>query len=172
MQFPAEVRVRPSRGLMASVVVVHVAAALALFNVPAIAGLAHPAETSALARAGAVLAWLLVFASLARALLAERSKHGMVLWLEDDGLVEIQTRDLEEGVVCRVDPDSVVVLPWAAWFRPLASESPSAAPHRGVRRLPRMMLTGRNMPERQWHLLCIWLRHKASRCAADSRVSS
>lgn len=169
MQFPLELRLRSSRAIIASVLVAHLAAALALFHVPAVLGALTAHEASALERTGALLVLLTVFASLLRALWSEFRKRGCMLCLHEDGLLEVLPATGEGGSVWRVAPDSVVVLGWAVWFRPVALDG--AAPCcDGVVRVPAMMLLARNLHARDWRLLRIWLRHKAGRPVADAPV--
>lgn len=172
MQFPVELRLRSSPVVMASVLVAHLAAALALFNVPAIVDVLPAADASVLMRVGTLLVWLALSVSLISALRAERSKRGCVLWLEEDGLVEVLPGAAEESIVCRVDPRSVVVLGWAAWFRPVALEGLECAPRHGAGRLPHLMLLAGNLPAQEWRLLRIWLRHKAGRPVAEPAFSA
>lgn len=172
MRFPVELRLRSSRGVMASVLVAHLAAALALFHVPAIVGVLPEGDAPVLVRGGALLVWLALSASLVRALRAERSKRGCVLWLEEDGLVEVLPRAVEESTVCRVDPRSVVVLGGVVWFRPVALEGLERAPRNRSGRLSCVMLLERNLPAQEWRMLRIWLRHKAGRPVAEPAPSA
>ena len=103
MQFPFELKLQPSRLVMASVLVAHLAAALALFHVPALGDVVD-GEASFSRILAATLAWAVWCLSLVRALRAERSKRGCSLWLEDDGLVEVLVDGAEQGVLCRVRP--------------------------------------------------------------------
>lgn len=163
MQFPLELRLQPSRALMASVLVVHVAAALALFHVPALRVVFEVDEGTPGQRLAGVLAWVVLALSLVRALRAEGLKRGCSLWLEDDGLVEVFAEGAEQGVLCRVRPHSAVLLEWAVWFRLVTVES-GANTLRGMLRMPSgMMLVASNLHANDWRLLRVWLRHRADR---------
>ena len=161
MQFPLELRLQPSRILMASVLAAHLAAALALFHVPALGSVSLFGDSSVLQLMGGALAWSLVVGSLVRALRAEHLKRGSRLWLEDDGLVELFTESAEQGVLCRVRTHSSVVLNWAVWFRLVAVEPASRAPGGWVRLPSSMMLVASNVQAHDWRRLRTWLRHRA-----------
>lgn len=161
MQFPLELRLQPSRILMASVLVAHLAAALALFHVPALGSVSPFGDASVLQLMGGALAWSLVIGSLFRALCTERLKRGCCLWLEDDGLVELFTEGVEQGVLCRVRTHSAVMLDWAVWFRLVPVESVSTAPGSRVRLPSSMMLLASNVQAHDWRRLRTWLRHRA-----------
>jgi hypothetical protein len=161
MQFPLELRLQPSRILMASVLAAHLAAALALFHVPALGSVSLFGDSSVLQLMGGALAWSLVIGSLVRALRAERLKRGCCLWLEDDGLVELFTDGAEQGVLCRVRTHSAVMLDWAVWFRLVAVEPESKAPGGWVRLPSSMMLVASNVQAHDWRRLRTWLRHRA-----------
>ena len=169
MQFPFELKLQPSRLVMASALVAHLAAALALFHVPGLGDVVD-GEASLGRILAATLAWAMWCLSLVRALRAERSKRGCSLWLEDDGLVEVLVDGAEQGVLCRVRPHSAVALDWAVWFRLLAVEPVSTQPVSGVRTPTGMMLLASNVQDQDWRLLRIWLRHRADRpvVAVDS----
>ena len=167
---------------MASVVVAHVAAALALFFVPALAlplswtawwpfSALDPDHLSALLRA---VALGLVLASLWRGVRSERAKAGRRLVLADDGVLECAERTLRGGEVgatrdgagnhpaapllYRIEPASAVDLGWAVWFAavPLVAGDARARPFR-------LMLVADNVGPAAWRGLRIWLRHKALR---------
>lgn len=163
MQFPLELRLRPSRMITALVLVVHLAAALALFHVPSLAIDYLFVEAGPALLLAGLLAWAALFASLLFALRAERFKRGCTLWLEDDGLIELNLEGAETGVLCRVRPHSAVVFHWAVWFRLLAVEPVRGAPSAGPWWPSAMMLVAANVPEHDWRLLRIWLRHCADR---------
>ena len=169
MQFPFELKLQPSRLMMASALVAHLAAALALFHVPALGDVVD-GEASFSRILAATLAWAMWCLSLVRALRAERSKRGCSLWLEDDGLVEVLVDGAEQGVLCRVRPHSAVTLDWAVWFRLLAVEPVSRQSVNAVRAPTGMMLLASNVQDQDWRLLRIWLRHRADRpvVAVDS----
>lgn len=169
MQFPQEVGLRPSRALMASVLVAHVAAALALFHVP-LPRLGFIADEGMAARIGlSALAWGVLLISLWRALHAERRKRGLVLWLEADGLVEICAGGAVQGRLHRIRPHSAVVLDWALWFRleSMAPRQESGATDRGAPQS--IMLLAWNVQGDGWRRLRIWLLHRGDRSppAAD-----
>ena len=162
MQFPFELKLQPSRLVMASVLVAHLAAALALFHVPGLGGVVD-GEASLSRILAAALAWTVWCLSLVRALRAERAKRGCTLWLEDDGLVEVLVDGAEQGVLCRVRPHSAVTLDWAVWFRLAAVEPAPRQPVGGARTPSTMMLLASNVQGQDWRLLRIWLRHRADR---------
>ncbi|WEN42269.1 hypothetical protein CKCBHOJB_01856 [Thauera sp. GDN1] len=174
MRFPVELRLQPSRILMASVLVAHVAAALALFHVPALHAFAAGDEVSLARSLGAVLAWAALALSALRALRAEQAKDGLILWLEEDGLVEVFAAGAEQGVLCRIRPHSAVVLPRAVWFSLQVLENISGATAVRARVPAGMMLLASNVQQRDfqephdgddWRRLRIWLRHRADRAA-------
>lgn len=172
MQFPFELSLQPSRFVMASVLVGHVSAALALFHVPAFGVAVWSGEVSLPHTLAIAFAWGLVGSSLVRALRAERRKAGFRLWLEDDGLVEIFSKGAEPGVLCRVRPHSAVTLDWAVWLR-LTAVEPVSTVSGGSGRLPSgLMLVPSNMQQHDWRRLRTWLRHRADRpgLASDSLV--
>lgn len=171
MQFPLELRLQPSRILMASVLVAHLAAALALFHVPALTPVGWLGDASVLQTLAGVLAWGLLTASLASALRAERLKRTCRLWLEEDGLVEVFTEGAERGMLCRVRPHSAVMLDWAVWFRLVAIE-PAVGPvtRESGDRLPLppgMMVLASNAQAHDWRYLRAWVRHLADPAAAE-----
>ena len=170
MEFPLELRLQPSRAMMASVLVAHLAAALALFHVPGLAVLSLDGDASRVRLLVGALVWCVLCVSLLIALRAERSKHGCSLWLEGDGLVEVLLEGAEQGVLCRVRPHSAVTLDWAVWFRLLAVEPVSRQSVNAVRAPTGMMLLASNVQDQDWRLLRIWLRHRADRpvVAVDS----
>ena len=167
MEFPLELKLQPSRIMMASVLVVHLAAALALFHVPGLGVLSPADDASLMQLLAGTLAWVVLCSSFLYALRAERSKRGCSLWLEDDGLVEVLAEGAEQGVLCRVRPHSAVTLDWAVWFRLLAVEPGSRLP---VGTFTALMLVASNVQGDGWRLLRIWLRHRADRpgLAVDS----
>ena len=170
MEFPLELRLQPSRVMMASVLVAHLAAALALFHVPGLRVVSLVGEASLANILAGTLAWVVLCLSLVNALRAERSKRGCRLWLEGDGLVEVLVEGAEQGVLCRVRPHSAVTLDWAVWFRLLAVEPVSRQSVNAVRAPTGMMLLASNVQDQDWRLLRIWLRHRADRpvVAVDS----
>ncbi len=174
MRFPVELRLQSSRILMASVLVAHVAAASALFHVPALREFLVGDELSLAGSLGAALAWAALALSVLRSVRAEQAKRGLVLWLEEDGLAEVFAAGAGQGVLCRIRPHSAVALPQAVWFRLQALEGiPGATPVR-VRVPAGMMLLASNLQQREssesadgddWRGLRIWLRHRADRAA-------
>jgi hypothetical protein len=170
VQFPLELKLQASRLMMASVLVAHVAAALALFHVPGLSVVAVFGEASLARILAGTLAWVVLCLSLVRALRAERSKRGCSLWLEDDGLIEVLRDGAEQGVLCRVRPHSAVTLDWAVWFGLVVVEPASKQPVSGARTPASMMLLASNVQGQDWRLLRIWLRHRADRAvvAVDS----
>lgn len=170
MQFPLELKLQPSRMMMASMLVAHLAAALTLFHVPGFGFVPLMAEASLAHILGSALAWTALCLSLLRALRAERLKRGCTYWLDEDGHVEVWSAGAEQGVLCRIRPHSAVMLDWAVWFRLVAVEPGSPVPP-GVPRSPSaVMLVAANVQDRDWRLLRIWLRHLADRpvVAADT----
>lgn len=165
MEFPLELKLQPSRVMMASVLVAHFAAGLALFHVPGLRVVALVGEASLAQILAGTLAWILVLVSLVLALRAECAKRGCTLWLEEDGVVEVLAAGAEQGVLCRVRPHSAVMLDWAVWFRLGALEPASAAPPAVLRTPSAVMLVAANVQGRDWRLLRIWLRHRADRPA-------
>ncbi len=170
MEFPLELRLQPSRVMMASVLVAHFAAALALFNVPGLGVFPLVGDGSLARLLAGTLVWCVWCVSLLIALRAERSKRGCSLWLEGDGLVEVLADGAEQGVLCRVRPHSAVTLDWAVWFGLVAVEPASRQSVSGVRTPANMMLLASNVQGQGWRLLRIWLRHRADRpvVAVDS----
>ena len=163
MEFPLELRLQPSRAMMASVLVAHLAAALALFHVPGLAVLPFDGDASRVRLLVGALVWCVLCVSLLIALRAERSKRGCRLWLEGDGLVEVLLEGAEQGVLCRVRPHSAVTLDWAVWFELVAVEPASRRSVSGARTPVSMMLLASNVRGEDWRLLRIWLRHRADR---------
>ena len=153
MEFPVELKLRGSKVIRASVWVVHVAVALALFHVPALLSASGRAVDWALACG----AWTLLGASLVRGLRAQASLEACSLWLERDGLLELVRESDGAGGLFRVRVGSQVVLPNAAWFAlvPVAV-SASAVAGSGARRF---MLVPDNLSAGSFRLLRIWLRH-------------
>lgn len=161
MQFPLEVGLQPSRTVMASVLVAHVAAALALFHVPLL-GLASVVDGGAGAQVAlATLAWATLTVSLWRALRAERRKRDVVLWLEADGLVEVLVAGVAHGALYRVRPHTAVVLGWAVWFRLEPVDASQQFGGGGMGAARRHMLVAANLRADGWRRLRIWLRHRA-----------
>ncbi len=141
---------------MASVLLVHVAAALTLFHV--LAGGSggdwgwSPAVTAVFL--GGVLA-----ASLAQALRGELRRAGRAMTLAADGGVTLIEGRLE--VACRVRPGAVD-FGWAVWMtlEPVVGDRAGERP-----RARAMMLVPANLPSGGWRPLRIWLRHKAGAAA-------
>ncbi|MGD9870743.1 MAG: protein YgfX [Thauera sp.] len=167
MQFPLELSLQPSRAVKASVLVVYLATALALFHVidgDALAANANPAWGGRVLFAGCCA--FLLLAAL-RAWRAEAGKCGALL-LGADGVLVMFERDAEQGLPCRVEPASAVDLGWALWFRVLPLEHVQPMPPLAARSR-RMMLVPHNLAGDDWRMLRIWLRHKALH-RADAEV--
>ncbi len=162
MQFPVELKLRGSRAMKASVWVVHVAAALALFHVPAfrdwVGGGVDP-----LFAAGA---WGLLMLSLFSGLRAQARLQGCTVWLERDGTVELSREFEGEGRSFRVRSGSQVVLPLAVWFTlvPVAA----SVDGRSGSESHRLLLVPGNLSGGSFRLLRIWLRHCAGRIVPEA----
>ncbi|SEF39942.1 protein YgfX [Thauera chlorobenzoica] len=164
MHRPLSIELSPSRGVLASVLAVHVAAALALFHALFPMPTGGPEGQVVLA----AVAWGLLIASLLRAIRAELGKRGTTLVLLEDGAVEVSSGG--ERVLCRVGADAVD-LGSALWLHlrpgPAADAGGGMPPPprhgRGVERGRRLMLLPVNLPAVQWRGLRIWLRHRALR---------
>ena len=163
------IELRPSRALLASVLATHLAAALALFHVPALGvdGVRAAARTPA-AAALVMAVWGVLAASLLRALVVELGKRGMCLVLEDDGHLEVSWPGRDAPLWCAVQRGSAVELEWGIWFAlaPVGGDSSRGTP----RRRRRLMLLRSNLDpsaEQSWRMLRIWLRHKSGRAAAE-----
>lgn len=162
------IELRPSWALLASVLVAHLAAALALFHVPmlGVGGVSVAAQTPA-AAALMMAVWGLLAASLLRALVVELGKRGMRLVFEGDGHVELLLPGRDAPVWCEVQLGSAVDLEWGIWFAlaPAGGDSSRWTP----RRRRRLMLLRGNLDraaEQSWRRLRIWLRHKSGRASA------
>lgn len=166
MQFPVELKLQSSPTIMASVLVAHVAAALALFHVHAFV----PASGGG---AGdwmlAALGWGVLAASLWRGLHAQHRLHECTIWLEDDGVIEfLPAGGRSAAGLCRVLPGSQVVVAGAVWFEVLALTP--VAPEAKVRRR-RLMVVPDNLAGEGFRLLRAWLLHRAGRaCEASVKV--
>lgn len=162
------VELRPSRALLASVLVAHLAAALALLHVPALGVGSLAAAGQAPAGAALTMAvWGLLAASLLRALVVELGKRGMRLVFEADGHVEVLLPGRGAPLWCQVQAGSAVDLEWAIWFAlaPSGGGSSRWTPRRG-RRL--MLLRGNldRSADHSWRRLRVWLRHKSGQASA------
>ncbi|AVR88523.1 protein YgfX [Thauera aromatica] len=170
MHLPLTIELSPSRGVLASVLAVHAAAALTLFHVPlsmqmptAVPGEGHGAV--------AAVAWGLLVVSLLLGVRAELGKRGTALRLFEDGAVEVSNAE-GRTLLCRIGVDAVD-LGWALWLHlrvepgaeASAGEDRALPPGqgRGVVRGRRVMLVRANLPTAQWRWLRIWLRHTALR---------
>lgn len=149
--------------IMASVLAAHLAAALALFNVPAFQLRGGTAGEWAFA----VLGWGLLLVSLARGLLAQHRLRGRTIWLEDDGTLEMLMADRGPGLH-RVLPGSQVVLAAAVWFALV----PLVPPESGIRgQTMRLMLVPDNLVGKDFRHLRAWLLHRAGRPLAAPGAS-
>lgn len=174
MHLPLTIELSPSRGVLASVLAVHAAAALTLFHVPLAMQMptAVPDEGHG---AVAAVAWGLLVVSLLRGVRAELGKRGTALRLFEDGVVEVSTAE-GRALLCRLGVDAVD-LGWALWLHlrvePGAEEASACEDRalpprqgRGLVRGRRVMLLRANLPGAQWRWLRIWLRHTALRSEA------
>ncbi|HQZ01597.1 MAG TPA: hypothetical protein PKW99_03015 [Thauera sp.] len=157
MHFPLTIPLRPSRRFMASILVAHVAAGLALLHVPDLSS-PQAGLPWTLLRVLGLLLWFSLAGSLLLAIRQERAKQGRVLVLRADGaLVFAGTGGAE------VDQYWLAVgstdFGWAVWL-PLTrlSPAPNSARWQATRRL---MLLRSNMPESYWRPMRIWLRYKS-----------
>ena len=157
MQFPVELKLRGSRAIRASVWVVHVAAALALFHVPAF----REWDGGGMDRLTAACAWGLLLASFFCGLRAQAGLEGYTVWLERDGALELLSEPEGAGGLYRVCAGSQVVLPMAAWFA-LAPLAMSAGEHASSRPR-RLFLVPDNLSAGSFRLLRVWLRHRSGR---------
>ena len=157
MQFPVELKLRGSNSMKASVWVVHVAAALALFHVPAF----REWDGSGLEQLIAAGAWGVLLMSLIRGLHAQAGLQGCTLWLERDGTLELSREPEGDGGLYRVRAGSQVVLPMAAWCV-LIPVTPSVREGDGSR-VRRLFLVPDNLSPGSFRLLRVWLRHRAGR---------
>lgn len=162
MQFPVELKLRGSNSIKASVWVVHVAAALALFHVPAFVHWG----AGGLERAIAAGAWALIFLSLFRGLRGQAWLDGCTLWLEHDGALELLREPDGDGGLFRVRARSQVVLPMAAWFTLVAMEKSTSG--RGAAGARTLFLVPDNLSAGSFRLLRVWLRHRAGRIGPDA----
>ncbi|HPE05338.1 MAG: hypothetical protein QMB75_11160 [Thauera sp.] len=157
MRFPIELKLRGSSTIKASVWVVHVAAALALFHVPAFREWGGGGVDGLIA-AGA---WGSLLVSLLRGLRTQAGLEGCTVWLEGDGALELSREPGGTGGLYRVRADSQVVLPMAAWFAldPVAQSAAEAE----ASRVRRLFLVPDNLSAGSFRLLRVWLRHRAGR---------
>ncbi len=158
MHFPLTLALRPAGGVLAPVLVAHVAAGLALFHAGAFPPPASAGVAGGWLAAGGAAGSLLIAWSLAEGFRGEFAKRGMVLVLREDGALAVEHRGRVE--VFRV-ADGAVDFGWAAWL-PLYRDV--VPPGRVSRRL---MLISANLPPGRWRAFRIWLRHKARRKAGD-----
>jgi hypothetical protein len=160
MQFPVELKLQSSPTIMASVLVAHVAAALALLHVHAF----FPARGGG---AGdwmlAALGWGVLAASVWRGLHAQHRLRGCTIWLEEDGVIEfLPAGGRSAAGLYRVVPGSQVVIAAAVWFEVLA-----LTPVATVRRR-RLMVVPDNLGGEGFRLLRAWLLHRAGRASEAS----
>ncbi|WP_297360610.1 protein YgfX [Thauera sp.] len=163
MQFPVELKLQPSPTIMASVLVAHVAAALALFHVHAfVPGSGDGAGDWMLA----VLGWGVLGASLWRGLHTQHRLRECTIWLEEDGGIEfLPAGGRSAAGLCRVLPGSQVVVAGAVWFE--ARALTLVAPEAKVRRR-RLMVVPDNLAGGGFRLLRAWLLHRAGRVRETS----
>lgn len=140
MHYPLNMAMRPSRGVMASVLALHALAGLALFY----------ALPQSAWRALAILAVLL---SMVMALRQEQAKRGLGVLVAHDGGVVLTVAGRQYTARLQV---GAVDFGWAVWLSLQAS--PGEKLPRGARRL---MLVPANLPEGHWRPFRIWLRHCA-----------
>ena len=157
MRFPIELKLRGSSTIKASVWVVHVAAALALFHVPAFREWGGGGVDGLIA-AGA---WGSLLVSLLRGLRTQAGLEGCTVWLEGDGALELSREPGGTGGLYRVRADSRVVLPMAAWFA--LAPLPMAAGEHASSRPRRLFLVPDNLSAGSFRLLRVWLRHRSGR---------
>ena len=137
--------------------VVHVAAALALFHVPAF----REWDGGGVDRLIAACAWGLLLASLFRGLRAPAGLEGCTVWLERDGALELLSEPEGAGGLYRVRAGSQVVLPMAAWFA--LAPLPMAAGKHASSRPRRLFLVPDNLSAGSFRLLRVWLRYRSGR---------
>ncbi|MER2553493.1 MAG: protein YgfX [Thauera sp.] len=156
MRFPVELRLQPSSMIMASVLVAHLAAALALFHVHAFVPHAGGAGDWLFAALG----WALLVVSLAHGLQGQRRLRGCTMWLEEDGTLELRREGGPLDGLFNVQPGSQVVLSGAVWFavRPLAVAE-TLLRRRGMA----LMLVSDNLGRDGFRLLRAWLLHRGGR---------
>lgn len=168
MRFPLMLALKPSKTVMASVVVAHVAAALALFfalqarDAIAVGGLRLPVSLVTLG-CSAVLAY-----STWRALRLEWSKRALQVVLSEDGSFRCEAL---LGDRCGRLDGPATDFGWAMCLRVRPHESASSAngpSHRRLRRAVTLMLVSANLARpADWRCLRIWLRHKAFGAPGD-----
>ena len=162
------IELRPSRALLASVLVAHLAAALALLHVPALGiGSLDAAPQTPAAAALPIAVWGLLAASLLRALVVELGKRDMRLVFEDDGHVELSLPGRDAPVWCEVQLGSAVDLEWGIWVA-LAPVGGEPSRWSACRRRRLMLLRGNldRSAEQSWRKLRVWLRHKSGQTSA------
>lgn len=158
MQFPVELKLQPSPTIMASVLVAHVTAALALFHVHAFVPATGGGASDWLL---AAFGWGLLSASLGRGLLAQHRLRECTIWLEEDGIIEfLPAGGRSLAGLCRVLSGSQVVVAGAVWFEVRAITP--FAPEVKVRQR-RLMLVPDNLAGGGFRLLRAWLLHRAGR---------
>lgn len=157
MHFPLSTQLRPSRGVMASILVAHVAAGSALFYVPSLSVL----SSGALPMLG-VLLWICVLASFLVAIRHERAKQGLNLVFHGDGGLSVVSGEKAADYWLGA---GAVDFGWAVWL-PLVEPVVGDAALSGRTRL-RLMLLRANLPPSHWRPLRIWLRHKAAPFRSD-----
>ncbi|WP_449192338.1 hypothetical protein [Thauera sp.] len=167
MHEPLIIALRPSPGVMASVSVAHVAAALALFHVPAFGLKALLGGQGVMQAVIAGSAGCVLFVSLIRALVQEWRKRRLHLVLNEAGEISL-LQPAAPPLRGRVVPHSIVVFEWAVWFQSCPEFEGRMRPGRSRR----FMIVAANLDAQQWRGLRIWLRHEAVRAdAPDGRAA-
>ncbi len=161
MRFPLTVSLRPARGVLAPVLVAHLAAGLALFHSPALQPIFTPAPSGAISVLPGLVALLVIVLSAAHGWRAESRKRGVELALGDDGVLSrYRGGERQDYRVLGSSVDSA----WVLWLHLEAAGSEDRQGRVGSDRAA-IMLVPTNLPPGQWRLLRIWLRHKAAAAA-------
>lgn len=140
MHYPLTMAMRPSRGVMASVLALHALAGLALFYA------LGPGEW----RAAAIL---LVLLSAVVAMRRELVKRGLDLLVAKDGSVLLAVAGKQYAARMQ---DGAVDFGWVIWLNLEALPGERLPP-----RCSRLMLVPGNLPDGHWRPFRIWLRHCA-----------
>lgn len=160
MRYPLALRLRPSWVLMTSVLVVHVAAALAFFHVLSLRGGSLQLGGLAVPQVAAQTTCVVVLlGSVVIGLRREWAKRALRLVLADDGSVVCET---PMGMRHYRLENGAVDLGYAIWLRFCPADADLTA-NRSARRDRRsLMLLRANLRLADgWRGLRIWLRHKA-----------
>jgi hypothetical protein len=161
MRYPLAVGLQPSKRVMASVVIAHGAAALALFFALESRGQVAWAGIAVSARLVVLVVIALLAGSMLHALRREWAKRALHLVLADDGSVYCE--HLANDVPFRLDRGAVD-LGWAIWIRlrPEKIHRDRDEAQLALRKPVILMLVPSNvLPQGNWRALRIWLRHKA-----------